>query len=140
MPGYALLLLLWRKRVAEEVKRLGEGSTRGRKAAAVTVDDVVVVDPAACASRRRRRPPSSCSNAWSPSARRRWSSAQAPPPLPRICRSPPSPPVAGEREREQRGGRRNWREGREKGHVGPIIFFHVNDKWVPHIFLILNAT
>uniref|UniRef100_A0A0E0PGN5 Uncharacterized protein n=1 Tax=Oryza rufipogon TaxID=4529 RepID=A0A0E0PGN5_ORYRU len=66
--------------------------------------------------RRRRRPshvclppPSSCSNDWSPSVRRRWSSGRAPPPpLPHLCRSqsqaaasrprlrrsPPSPPAA----------------------------------------------
>uniref|UniRef100_A0A0D3G6V7 Amino acid transporter transmembrane domain-containing protein n=1 Tax=Oryza barthii TaxID=65489 RepID=A0A0D3G6V7_9ORYZ len=64
--------------------------------------------------RRRPRhvclpPPSSCSNDWSPSVRRRWSSGRAPPPpLPHLCRSqsqaaasrprlrrsPPSPPAA----------------------------------------------
>jgi hypothetical protein len=60
---------------------------------------------------------------------------------PGAAATPTSPPLATvsarcgrERERERRGGRRNWREGREKGHVGPIIFFRVNDKWVPHIF------
>uniref|UniRef100_A0A0E0HSN9 Uncharacterized protein n=1 Tax=Oryza nivara TaxID=4536 RepID=A0A0E0HSN9_ORYNI len=41
---------------------------------------------------------------------------------------------AARREKELEGGER------EKGHVGPTIFFFVNDKWSHTYFLILNAT
>jgi len=123
----------------------------------VTVEDVVVIDPAAVFLLERLVAVGEEAVELRPGAA---AATPASPPLAVAGRRatpapPPSPPAAapalaarrrreGEGERERRGGRRNWREGREKGHVGPTIFLCAADKWVPHIFLNskchLNAT